>query len=344
MISFFNDYGQTGHDAVLSALQGARDQTFPGYGEDEVCQEVANQIRALCGAPEAAVHFLSGGTQANLTLIASVLRPHQGVICADTGHINAHETGAVEATGHKVLSLPHRNGKITPDQVHQFVENHWADPTREHTPQPGMVYISNTTELGTVYTRDELAALSACCHELSLPLYLDGARLGYALAAADDLSFSDIAKCCDAFTIGGTKQGLLFGEALVITNPALQKDFRYHIKQRGGMLAKGFLMGLQFEAILKKDRYLSLARHANQQALRIRDAFREKGIRFLGDSATNQQFPILDVVQIEMLSADFAFSRIQPMGNGLWAVRFCTSWATREEDVDSLVSAIERLP
>ncbi len=150
-------------------FRGAREQTFPGYGEDEVCQEVANQIRALCGAPEAAVHFLSGGTQANLTLIASVLRPHQGVICADTGHINAHETGAVEATGHKVLSLPHRNGQITPNQVRQFVENHRADPTREHTPQPGMVYISNTTELGTVYTRDELAALSACCHELSLP-------------------------------------------------------------------------------------------------------------------------------------------------------------------------------
>ncbi len=343
MISFMNDYGQTTHQAVTKAIADAQDKTFPGYSEDEACQNATALIKALCQAPEAEVHYLSGGTQANLTLIASVLRPHQGVLCADTGHINAHETGAIEATGHKVLALPQENGKITPAQIRAYVAAHWADPTREHTPQPGMVYISNTTELGTVYSKDELQGISACCRELGLPLYLDGARLGYAMAAAEGLSYSDVAACCDAFTIGGTKQGLLFGEALVITKPGLQKDFRYHIKQRGGMLAKGFLMGLQFEAILKDDLYMTLARHANTQALRIQAAFAARGIAFLGQSNTNQQFPILSEVQIASLLPQFVFSRIQQTDESHCAVRFCTSWATKSEDVDSLIRAIENL-
>lgn len=343
MISFMNDYGQTAHPAVIAAIQSAGDSTFPGYGEDEACGRAAALIRALCDAPDAAVHYLSGGTQANLTLIASVLRPYQGVLCADTGHINAHETGAIEATGHKVLALPQQDGKITPEQIRAFVSAHWADDTREHTPQPGMVYLSNTTELGTVYSQEELEALCACCRELGLPLYLDGARLGYAMAAAEGLSFSGVARCCDAFTIGGTKQGLLFGEALVITSPALKADFRYHIKQRGGMLAKGFLMGLQFEAILRDGLYLSLSRNANAQALRIREAFAARGIPFLGTSDTNQQFPILSEDQIARLARDFVFSRIKQMPDGRWAARFCTSWASRAGDADSLIEAVRAL-
>ena len=238
MISFMNDYGQTAHPAVIAALAAAQGQTFPGYGEDRVCRSVAARVKSLCGAPEAEVYFIPGGTQSNTTLIASVLRPHQGVLCADTGHINAHETGAIEATGHKVLALPQKDGKLSPDSIKAFVAAHWADEAREHMPQPGMVYISNTTELGTVYTLSELEAISAACHELDLPLYLDGARLGYALAADESLSFSAVARLCDAFTIGGTKQGLLYGEAMVITSPAFQKDFRYHIKQHGGMTAR----------------------------------------------------------------------------------------------------------
>ncbi len=343
MISFMNDYGQTAHPAVIAAISAAQGKTFTGYAEDEACQTAAARIRALCEAPHAGVYFIPGGTQANLTLIASVLRPHQGVICADTGHINTHETGAIEATGHKVLPLPQAEGKITAQQIRGFVAAHWADPTREHTPQPGMVYLSNTTELGTVYERSELKEISAACRELGLPLYLDGARLGYALAAADDLRFSDVAQLCDAFTIGGTKQGLMYGEALVITDPALQKDFRYHIKQRGGMVGKGFLMGLQFEAILQDGLYLALARQANAQALRIQQAFTAQGISFLGDSVTNQQFPILKECQVESLAQDFAFSRIQHMPDGCWALRFCTSWATRDEDVDRLIEAVEAL-
>ncbi|MDD4081472.1 MAG: beta-eliminating lyase-related protein, partial [Eubacteriales bacterium] len=273
--------------------------------------------------------------------IASALRPHQGVLCADTGHIASHETGAIEATGHKVLILPHQGGKITPEQVRSFAEGHWADETREHIPQPGMVYISNTTESGTAYTKPELRALSACCRELGLPLYLDGARLGYALSAMeDDLSFPDVARYCDAFTIGGTKQGLLYGEALVITNPVLQKDFRYHIKQRGGMLGKGFLMGLQFDAILSDGLYLSLARHANAQALRIREGFSVQGVSFYSDSVSNQQFPILMEGQIASLAENFVFSRIARLDNQRWATRFCTSWATLPKDVDQLLESI----
>ena len=344
MISFMNDYEQTAHPQVMAAILGAQDRTFPVYGDDEACLAAAERIKALCAAPNCQVHFLPGGTQANLTLIASVLRPHQGVLCADTGHIASHETGAIEATGHKVLVLPHQDGKITPEQLRAFVADHWADETREHMPQPGLVYLSNTTESGTVYTKPELEALSGCCRELGLPLYLDGARLGYALAANEGkLAFSDVARHCDAFTIGGTKQGLLYGEALVITNPALQKDFRYHIKQRGGMLGKGFLMGLQFEAILKDGLYLDLARHANIQALRIKAALASRGIPFYSDSISNQQFPVLTEGQITTLAEHFAFSRVSRLDSKRWLTRFCTGWATLPEDVDRLLEAVRKL-
>ena len=341
MISFMNDYGQTAHPAVIAAISAAQGKTFTGYAEDEACQTAAARIRALCEAPHAGVYFIPGGTQANLTLIASVLRPHQGVICADTGHINTHETGAIEATGHKVLPLPQAEGKITAQQIRGFVAAHWADPTREHTPQPGMVYLSNTTELGSIYTARELEGISRVCRSRGLPLYLDGARLGYALASeGNDLTLAKVAALCDAFTIGLTKQGALFGEAVVIVNPALQKDFRYIIKQRGGMLAKGWLMGAQFEALMSDDLYGRLSRHAVGLAMRLKHGLRELGVPFLSDSPSNQQFPILPNDVIVALRRQFAFQAIEVVDESHTGVRFCTSWYTNPTDVEALLAAL----
>ena len=275
MIDFRNDYAQGAHEQVLGALAGLAGQGFSGYGEDDLCRAAQERVRRLTGQPGAALYFLSGGTQANLTVIASILRPHQGAVAADTAHIAAHETGAIEATGHKVLTLPHRDGKVNPDDIERMVAAHYADDSFEHTVQPGMVYISNTTELGSIYTARELEGISRVCRARGLPLYLDGARLGYALASeGNDLTLAKVAALCDAFTMGLTKQGALFGEAVVIVNPALQKDFRYIIKQRGGMLAKGWLMGAQFEALMTDDLYGRLSRHAVGLAMRLKHGLR----------------------------------------------------------------------
>lgn len=344
MISFKNDYSEGAHECILERLAQNNRRQEEGYGEDAHCARAADRIRSLAEAPEAAVHFLPGGTLANLTIISAALRPHEGVVAADTGHICVHEAGAIEATGHKVLPLPHCEGKLHPDSLWELVTQHREDEAREHRVKPAMVYISNSTELGSVYTRDELRALYAACRELRLPLYLDGARLGYALACPDnDISMADLAQCCDAFTLGGTKQGALFGEALVITNPALDEDFRYHLKQRGGMMAKSWLMGLQFEALLEGGLYLELAKHAVSQALRIRGVLEALGVRFLSHSPTNQQFPLLREDILGPLGEDFAFSRIERVAADLWAVRFCTSWATRPADVDALTDRLKDL-
>ena len=256
MIYFNNDYSEGCHPKILEALTRTNYEQTLGYGEDEYCARATEKIRTLCGRADAAVHFLVGGTQTNLTVIAAALRPHQGVLCADSGHINTHETGAVEATGHKVLGLPSKDGKITASQVRDAVLAHRADASFEHTVQPKMVYISNPTELGTLYTKAELTALRDTCRELGLYLFLDGARLGYGLMAKDnDLTLKDIGDCCDVFYIGGTKVGALFGEAVLVTNPALKEDFRYLIKQRGGMLAKGRLLGIQFDTLMTDNLY-----------------------------------------------------------------------------------------
>ncbi|MDR1096743.1 MAG: low specificity L-threonine aldolase, partial [Tannerella sp.] len=290
------------------------------------------------------VHFLVGGTQTNTTVIASVLRPHQGVLSAVTGHINVHETGAIEATGHKVLALPAKEGKLTANRVEQACREHQSDANHEHTVQPGMVYISNPTEGGTIYSRQELLALSEVCRRNSLPLFMDGARLGYGLAAENnDLTLPDIAKMCDVFYIGGTKVGALFGEAVVITDGRLKKDFRYLIKQRGGMLAKGRILGIQFETLLKEGLYFEISHHAVQMAMLIRNAFRTKGFSFLCESPTNQQFPILTKEQIRVLSQKYTFELWTNTDESHAAVRFCTSWATRAEDVRSLARDIENL-
>ncbi len=343
MLRFLNDYQHGAHPQVMQHLQEINAQAFPGYGEDAICRRAADTIRAWTGCADAVVHFITGGTQANLTVIASLLRPHQGVIAAATGHIHVHETGAVEATGHKVLAVDNAQGKVTAQAVRTLVHTHRMDEAFEHTVQPGMVYISHTTELGTIYQLEELQSLSQACRELGLPLFVDGARLGYGLTAEGaDVNIHDIAKLADVFTIGGTKQGALFGEAIVFTNPALAKDFRYHLKQRGGMLAKGWLLGAQFEALLKDDLYLSLSRHANTLALMLRDGLAAQGWRLHGRSPSNQQFVWLPTTVVNKLREHCAFGTLEH-GEGECMVRFCTSWATKEDDVRALLDVLSHL-
>jgi threonine aldolase len=345
MIRFECDYATGAHPRILKRLTETNMDQTKGYGEDPYCEHARRMIRRLCGKESAEVHFLVGGTQTNMTVIASILRPHQGVVSAATGHICVHETGAIEATGHKVLPLPGgKEGKLTAAQVERVCMEHRQDANREHVVQPAMVYVSNPTEWGAIYCKHELQALSEVCRRNGLPLFLDGARLGYGLAAeGNDLTLPDLATMCDVFYIGATKVGALFGEAVVLTNDALKKDFRYLIKQRGGLLAKGRLLGIQFETLLEDGLYFEIARHAVQMALLIRDAFRAKGISFLCDSPTNQQFPILTNEQIRILSQKYAFERWSVVGDDRVAVRFCTAWATRGEDVRALMRDIECL-
>lgn len=344
MIRFECDYTEGGHPLILERLLASNLEQTPGYSEDDYCQAARRKILEHCNCSAARVHFLVGGTQANATLIAAALRPHQGVISAETGHINAHEAGAIEATGHKVLPLPSSDGKITAGAIEAYVTAHWEDSTHEHIVQPGMVYLSHPTENGTTYTKAELTAISQVCKRFSLALYIDGARLGYALAApGNDILMADLAALCDAFYIGGTKVGALFGEAMVITNPDIGRDFRYFIKQKGGLLAKGRLLGLQFDTLFTNDLYTTISRHAVEQALRIKGAFAQRGVAFLYHSNTNQQFPILTKEWIDALSKSYSFAHWQHMPDGKSAVRFCTSWATRTENVDALLRDIAAL-
>lgn len=344
MLRFDSDYTEGAHPRILEALTRTNFEQTNGYGDDEHCRRAAQLIRRECGASDAQVHFLVGGTQTNMTVIASVLRPYQGVLCAASGHIACHETGAVEAAGHKVLPLKDREGKIDARQVRRVLERHMADGNREHTVQPGMVYISQSSECGTVYSRRELEKMRDVCRTASAPLFIDGARLGYALAGSGgELTLRDIAECCDVFYIGGTKVGLLFGEALVITNPALGRDFRYMMKQRGAMLAKGRLLGVQFEEAFSDGLYYEMSAHAVEQAMRIRSALGRCGVPLLFDSPTNQQFPIFTREQLSLLERKYAFSHWQRVDERRDAVRICTSWATKSEAVDELIEDITRL-
>ena len=344
MIYFNNDYSEGCHPKILEALTRTNYEQTLGYGEDEYCAQAAEKIRALCGREDAAVHFLVGGTQTNMTVIAAALRPHQGVLCADSGHINTHETGAVEATGHKVLPLTSQDGKIHAGQVREAVLSHRGDASFEHTVQPKMVYISNPTELGTLYTKAELTALRDTCRELGLYLFLDGARLGYGLMAKDnDLTLKDIGDCCDVFYIGGTKVGALFGEAVVITNPELKEDFRYLIKQRGGMLAKGRLLGIQFDTLMTDNLYFDISAHAIAMAQMLETAFKELGVPFLVPVQSNQLFPILPDGVLARLAEAYVFCEQCRVDESHRAVRFCTSWATKEENVQALCRDLEDL-
>lgn len=341
MYQFQCDYNEGAHPRIMERLMETNFEQTVGYGEDHYCEAARAAVRKAVGREDVDVHFLVGGTQANATVISSILRPYQGVLCATTGHINVHETGAIEHGGHKVLALEAADGLLTAALIREAVEAHYAEDGPEHTVQPGMVYISFSSEVGTVYSLSQLREISAVCREYGLPLFIDGARMGYGLASEGcDVSLSDIAALADVFYLGGTKQGALFGEAVVIVNDALKKDFRYCIKQNGGMLAKGRLLGIQFLTLFEDGLYFQLSEHAVSQAMRIRDAFKSKGFGFLVQSPSNQQFPILDNATMERLSSDFLFSFWQKVDDTHTAVRFCTSWATRPEAVDALIAAL----
>ena len=344
LIRFNSDYLEGAHPRIMRRLMETNLEQTPGYGEDDYCERARALIRDLCDAPDADVHFLVGGTQTNLTLLSAAIKPWQGVISADSGHIAVHETGAIEATGHKVIALAGEKGKLDAGQVEEYCRLHFSDESHEHMVMPGAVYISNPTEVGTLYSRHELMALREVCDRWDLVLYLDGARLGYGLASPEnDLDLKFIASVCDAFYIGGTKQGLLFGEALVICRDALKPDFRYAIKQKGGMLAKGRLLGVQFEEALRDGLYMEMSRRAIDLAMKLRSAFSDMGFSFLVDSPTNQQFPVLPDRMLEELAEDYSWATIEKIDRDNTAVRFCTSWATREVDVDRLIESLEEL-
>jgi len=344
MIHFNSDYLEGAHPAVLQRLIDTNMEQSIGYGCDPYCETAREKIRVACGAPEADVHFLVGGTQTNTTVIASILRPYQGVVCAVSGHINCHEAGAIESTGHKVIALPATDGKITARQVADYVDWHRNDESMEHIVYPGMVYISYPTEGGTLYSKAELTDLYDTCRSLGLYLFIDGARLGYGLTSdRADVTLPELARLCDVFTIGGTKIGLLFGEAVVFMNPVLTKDFRPLLKQRGGMLAKGRLLGVQFDALFTDDLYFRISRHANDMAKKIREVFLSAGYPLLFDSPTNQQFFIIPDDELAVLARDFGYEyweRTDPTHSG---VRFAASWATTDEQVEALRRAVSVL-
>lgn len=335
MYSFRNDYSEGAHPRVLEALTATNLIQTCGYGLDDYCKEAADLIRQQCAAPQADVHFLVGGTQTNMIVINSFLESYECVIAAHTGHVNVHETGAIEATGHKVCTAYSPDGKVTPEMVESVV----AANTTEHMVLPRLVYISDTTEIGTIYTKAELQALRACCDRLGLYLYLDGARLASALTAeGSDLTLADLAALTDAFTIGGTKNGLLFGEAVILTNDLPKAHFRWHMKQRGAMLAKGRLLGVQFKALMSDDLFFEIGRHANANAVRLRDGMTELGYGFPTASPSNQQFPVLpNSVICKLQALGYAFETDHVVDDAHTCVRFVTSWATPEAAVEQLL-------
>lgn len=343
MIRFECDYNEGAHERILQRLISTNMEQTSGYGTDPHCDRARSLIRQACENEQADVHFLVGGTQTNTTVIASTLRPYQGVIAATSGHIAVHETGAIEATGHKVITVPSDDGKITPDQVKAVYDAHINDGSPEHCVQPGMVYISQPTENGTMYSKAELQALFDVSRQCGLPFFIDGARLGYALASRNcDMTLADLARLCDVFYIGGTKIGALMGEAVVILNDKLKPDFRYMIKQKGGLLAKGRLLGIQFETLFEDGLYLEISQHAVDMAMLIHDSLVEQGIAFLYDSPTNQQFPILPDDLLQDLRNRYSFTFWEKVDDTHSVVRFCTSWATQRENVDSLIRGISQ--
>jgi threonine aldolase len=368
MIYFLSDYSQGAHLKVMEALNKTNSEHTAGYGIDPHCERAAALIREMTGlGADCGVHFMTGGTSCNMTVIAAALRPYESVIAARTAHIYVHETGAVEGTGHRVTAVPGIDGKLTPELIMQA----FREGEDEHTAMPRMVYLSQPTESGTLYSKSEMQTIAALCRELGLYLYVDGARLGSALCSAEnDLTIRDLARLCDAFYIGGTKNGALFGEALVIRDPKLNDHFRWMIKHQGGMLAKGRLIGVQFEALLEpqgdpaanvsggdvsrgtgaghdsKDEYkclyFDIARRENYLADRLRTGLRELGCRFYCETSTNQVFPLLPVRLVEQLEENFIFHRWAPEQDGLIPVRLVTGWGTTEEEVDILLDCVRK--
>lgn len=339
--SFKNDYSEGCHPRILDSLMQTNLEQQNGYGLDEYCLGAANLIKEKIKNSKAEVYFISGGTQANLIVISSILRPHESVVSASTGHIFTNESGAIEATGHKVHGIETADGKLRPEDIQKVLDVHTNIP---HQVKQKLVYISNSTEIGTIYSKKELQELSHYCREKNLYLFMDGARMAHALTAeTNDLTLEEVAKLVDVFYLGGTKNGALIGEAVVITNEKLQDEFGFHIKQKGAMLAKGRLLGIQFLELLKDNLYFDLASHANSQAMKLKEAFKEKNCGFLSETFTNQIFPILKYEDIEKLSQHFDFYVWKKIDDKKAAIRLITSWATKDDIVEKFVNEIKNL-
>ncbi len=334
-LSFESDYTEGAHQAVLNRLIETNMEALSGYGSDRYCASAREKIRTACQCEDAAVHFLVGGTQTNQIVISSLLQSYEGVVAAVSGHIATHEAGAIEVTGHKVLTLPEHEGKIDADELWDYLDTFKNDANHDHMVFPGMVYISHPTEYGTLYTKEELESISKVCASFDIPLYLDGARLGYGLAADTDVTLPVIAKCCDVFYIGGTKVGALCGEAVVFTKKE-PKHFITIVKQRGALLAKGRLLGVQFDTLFTDDLYFKMGQHAINMAKLLVEIFEEKGYRFYLKSPTNQQFIILENTKLKELEEKVAFSFWEKYDDEHTVVRFATSWATSLKNVEML--------
>lgn len=339
MYSFKNDYSEGAHPRILNALLESNLVQEDGYGEDQFSRQAVELLKEKMGQADIDIHLLSGGTQTNLIAISAFLRPHEAAMAASTGHILGHETGAIEATGHKILSIEAENGKLTPSNVQAVLDGH----PDEHMVKPKLVYISNSTEIGSIYTKRELEQLSDFCKKKNLILYMDGARLGSALCSEEnDLQLNDLPALVDAFYIGGTKNGALIGEALVICRDALKEDFRYHLKQKGALLAKGRLLGIQFLELFRDNLFFELATHANKMAAILRDEISKANIPFLTHSPSNQIFPILPNALITALERKYSFHIWEKVDTDHSAIRLVTSWATKEDQVFSFIEDIKK--
>ena len=337
MISFENDYSAGAHPKILQRLMETNMEPLPGYGVDHYCENAGRKIQEACGCPGAQVYFLTGGTQTNAVIISSILKSYEGVIAAGTGHVNTHEAGAIEYTGHKVLALPEHQGKLDAGEIRTYLKDFYEDESYEHEVFPGMVYLSWPTEYGTLYSRKELEDIAVVCHEYEIPLFLDGARLGYGLMSPEaDMKLPDIAEICDVFYIGGTKVGALCGEAVVFPRGNAPKHFMTMVKQHGAMLAKGRLLGVQFDALFTDNLYLNISRNAIQMAERLKALLHEKGLTFYMESPTNQQFVILENETYKRLREHVALSFWSKYDEAHTVVRFATSWSTTEEDLEEL--------
>ncbi len=340
MLHFENDYSYGACKEVLDHLIKTNMEPLSPYGADSYSESAKEKIKAACGCPDAEIFFLCGGTQTNQIVIDTMLAPYEGVIAAESGHVSVHEAGAIEFSAHKVLTLPQKDGKISAKDLEKYLKDFYDDENHEHMVFPGMVYISYPTEYGTLYSKEELEALSALCKKYKMPLYADGARLGYGLAAQSEITLQDIAALCDVFYIGGTKVGALCGEAVVFTHNNIPARFLTRIKQHGALMAKGRLCGVQFDRLFTDDLYFKISEHAIKQAERLKVAFREKGYRFFIDSPTNQIFIILENNQLEALKGKVQMSFWEKHDDRHTVVRFATSWATTDDDIDKLISIL----
>ncbi len=341
MLYFESDYMEGAHERILERLAKTNRESLSGYGADFYCERARERIRVACECPSADVFFLTGGTQTNLTVIDSFLGRTEGVVAAASGHIGTHEAGAIERTGHKVLPIPHEEGRILPSRLRAYLSDFFSDENRDHMVFPGMVYLSHPTEYGTLYSLEDLTEISEICHAYGLPLYLDGARLGYGLVSrGSQVTLPDIARLCDAFYIGGTKVGALCGEAVVFPDGNAPKQFMTLVKQHGALLAKGRLLGIQFDVLFEDGLYFEISAHAIRMADRVRAAFAEKGYRFFMETTTNQIFIVLENTKLEEMKKQVIFSFWERLDESHTVVRVATSWATSEESVEELIKLL----